>query len=116
MTLLILSACGTRIGQYYQGNIGKGSMSINLSSLSDLECILTFCDNATEEPNSNGANYNFTWNGWRIPIDTFITYPCQNNMAVENTTKWKNMSSTESQVYCDPSDGMLKVSFSKKGY
>ena len=76
---------------------------------SDMECILTFCDNATEEPNSSGANYNFTWDGIRIPIDTFITYPCQDNMAVENGTKWKNMSSTESHVYCDPLDGHLKV-------
>ena len=30
-------------------------------------------------------------------------------MAVENSTVWKNLSSTASQVYCDPSDGELKV-------
>ena len=76
---------------------------------SDLECILTYCDNATEEPNNNGANYNFTWDGNRIPIDTFVTYPCQDGMAIENATKWKNLSSTESLVFCDPSDGLMKV-------
>ena len=26
----------------------------------DLECVLTYCDNATVEPNTNGLNYNFT--------------------------------------------------------
>ena len=80
-----------------------------LHDYSDLECILTFCDNATEEPNTNGANYNFTWDGNRIPIDTFVSYPCQDDMAIENATIWKNLSSTESLVYCDPSDGLMKV-------
>ena len=79
-----------------------------LDFFSDLECVLTFCDNPTDEPNTNGANYNFTWDGDRIPVNTFITYPCQDDMAVENNTVWKNLSSTESQVYCDPSDGELR--------
>ena len=68
---------------------------------SNLECVLSFCDNASDIPNSNGANYNFTWNGNRIPLETFVQYPCQDGMAIENSTVWKDLSSTASQAYCD---------------
>ena len=79
-------------------------------------CILNSCDNATEEPSKNGANYNFTWDGNLIPLDSYIVYHCQDNMAIENATKWKSLSSTNVSVYCDPSDGQLKVAIEEYQY
>ena len=44
---------------------------------SQLECVLTYCDNATEEPNISGRNYNFTWDGGRILLGEDVFYPCK---------------------------------------
>ena len=74
---------------------------------SELECILTFCDNATEEPNDNGANYNFTWDEKVIPINTEVFYPCQDGMRIENDTYNKYEASTGSVIQC-AEDGLLK--------
>ena len=72
-----------------------------------LECILTYCDNATDLPNDNGANYNFTWDGNVIPLNTDIIYPCMDGMHVENDTYHKEEASNVSVVHC-ASDGHLK--------
>ena len=78
---------------------------------SDLECILTYCDQVledifigihqfvsfhfplpqpTDEPNDSGSNYAFAWDNLRTPLDQDLFYPCKTNMKVENTTKWKS--------------------------
>ena len=43
---------------------------------SDLECVVTYCDNPTTEPNTSGLNYNLEWDGERVPINGSIIYPC----------------------------------------
>ena len=74
---------------------------------SELECVLTYCDNATEVPNDNGANYNYTWDGEVIPLNTEVIYPCQDNMRIENDTYYRSDASNVSIVHC-ASDGYLK--------
>ena len=74
---------------------------------SELECILTYCDNATEEPNDNGANYNFTWDGEVILLNSDVVYPCQDYMMIENDTYYRYDASNTSIVHC-ASDGFLK--------
>ena len=44
---------------------------------SELCCVLTYCDNATEAPNTSGANYAFSWDGARVPLDEDVDYPCK---------------------------------------
>ena len=74
---------------------------------SELECILTYCDNATEIPNENGANYNFTWNGNVIPLNYDVIYPCKDGMRIENNTYSKYDASPLSVVNC-ASNGELQ--------
>ena len=56
---------------------------------SDLECILTYCDQVhkkmlpkftfpsqpTDEPNDSGSNYAFAWDNLRTPLDQDLVYP-----------------------------------------
>ena len=74
---------------------------------SELECVLTYCDNATDIPNNNGANYNFTWDGNVIPLNTDVVYPCQDGMRIENDTYTRKEASRTSVVHC-ASDGEMK--------
>ena len=67
---------------------------------SSLECVLTYCDAPTEGPNHSGANYNFTWDGLRVPLGEEVFYPCQDGMRVENSTDWKSEASNGSVVVC----------------
>ena len=69
----------------------------------DLECVLTYCDNATSAPNSP-HNYNFVWTGAVVPINNYLTYPCNNNHRVEQDVDWKNNAAASTQVKCK-SDG-----------
>ena len=74
---------------------------------SELECILTYCDNATHIPNENGANYNFSWDGELIPLYTDLAYPCKAGMRLENSTHYKGQASNMSVVSCG-GDGEMK--------
>ena len=74
---------------------------------SELECVLTYCDNATEIPNENGANYNFIWDGNVIPLNSDVDYPCKDGMKIENATYYRWHASNMSVVHC-ASDGELK--------
>ena len=67
-----------------------------------LECVPTFCDNATETPSSDGSNYNFVWDEELVPVNTFIKYQCQDDMRIENNTEDKESASKYSQVFCGP--------------
>ena len=67
----------------------------------DFECVLTYCDNATESPNTT-HNYAFTWDGKVVPLGQSVDYPCMENMAIENGTNWKENASTSSIVLCGP--------------
>ena len=69
---------------------------------SGLECVLTFCDNATTEPNIT-HNYALDWNGTEeslVTLDTDLVYPCMENMRLENTTNTKDEASSSSLVRC----------------
>ena len=65
-----------------------------------LECILTYCDNPVNDPNSNGANYNFAWGGNRIGLGKTIYYPCKTGHRVESDTNWKNESDSGTHITC----------------
>ena len=72
----------------------------------DLECVLKFCDNATEYPNTP-HNYNFNWNGAVIPLNTFVNYPCKNGHSLEQSVDWKHLAATVTQVKCNTT-GLLE--------
>ena len=67
---------------------------------STLECVLTFCDAPIHDPNHSGANYNYTWDGLRVPLGEELFYPCRDGMRVENSTEWKSEASNGSVVVC----------------
>ena len=71
----------------------------------DYECVLTYCDNATEAPNLS-HNYAYQWDEKVIPLGKYVEYPCMENMAVENNTANKVDASTSSFVLCG-ADGYL---------
>ena len=66
----------------------------------DLECVLSYCDNATDAPNSNGANYNFLWDENLVNLSHSLVYPCMDGMSVENDTDTKEEASVSSTVIC----------------
>ena len=79
-------------------------MSNKLSSFTmynndELECVLTYCDNATESPNT-GNNFNFVWDKNVIPLGDKVTYPCKANHAIEGDYQMKNQAPTEIEVLC----------------
>ena len=51
---------------------------------SELECVLSYCDNPIDEPNNSGANYNFVWVNNLVNISHTLAYPCMEGMRVEN--------------------------------
>ena len=71
----------------------------------DYECVLTYCDKATEAPNIT-HNYAFQWDGDVIPLGESVEYPCMEDMALENDTTRKHNASTSSFVLCGP-EGVL---------
>ena len=71
-----------------------------------LECILTYCDNATEAPNMT-HNYAFSWDNNVIHIDHSYHYPCKPGMRIENDTDTKYQASEYAVVRCG-SDGYLR--------
>ena len=70
---------------------------------SDLECVISYCDNPTTAPNSP-HNYNYIWYNNVIPINSYINFPCKNNHAVEQDRDWKSEAATWTAVKCQ-SDG-----------
>ena len=72
----------------------------------DLECIISYCDNATDAPNTP-HNYNFVWDNNVIPINTAVDYPCRANHAVEQQVNWKQDADTSTSVQC-LADGTLQ--------
>ena len=76
---------------------------------SELECVLTFCDNATLEPNIT-HNYALDWNGTEdslILLNDDLVYPCMLNMKVQNNTSTKDNASSLSLVRCGM-DGLFR--------
>jgi hypothetical protein len=75
---------------------------------SDLECVLTYCANATLDPNIDGHNYDFNPNNtyWyasnsnRAPLGWYLWYPCKTGYSIENNTMYKESASTGFNVYC----------------
>ena len=67
----------------------------------DLECVLAYCDNPVSLPNSNGANYNFTWDGALLTnLSHTIFYPCLDNHRLENDTISKYDADAGVSVVC----------------
>ena len=67
---------------------------------STMECVLTYCTNPTDLPNTNGSNYNFIWNQQRVLLGGSLWYPCKNLHFVENDTTWYNEADTGTRVHC----------------
>ena len=75
-------------------------------SPSNLDCILRYCHYPTFDPNTNGANYNFTWNNLtRVPLLNTIFYPCKSNHRIENDTRTIEEADTGTTITCGDTDG-----------
>ena len=70
----------------------------------DLECVLRYCDNATDTPNTNGANYRFTQTRTLIPLNNFFYYPCKSGHKIEQNVVWWSQAASSTPVKCK-SDG-----------
>ena len=67
----------------------------------DLECVLAYCDNPVSLPNSNGAKYNFTWDGALLTnLSQTIFYPCQEDHRLEGDTSSKSQAEGGLSVEC----------------
>ena len=67
----------------------------------DLECVLAYCDNPVSLPNSNGAKYNFTWDGALLTnLSQTIFYPCQDDHRLEGDTTSKSQAEGGLSVEC----------------
>ena len=64
-----------------------------------IECVLTYCDNATDFPNS-GNKFHFVWDQNVIPIGDKVTYPCKANHAIEGDYQFRYQAPTEIKVLC----------------
>ena len=71
---------------------------------SSLQCILTYCDNATSPPAS--TNLLSPWDGQVVPLNTILVYSCKPNMAIESDTNFKYQAATSTTVKCG-SDGLF---------
>ena len=75
--------------------------SMNYSiAVSDMECILTYCDNPIDDPNNNGANYNFLWANNRVVLGGKMFYPCKSGHRLENDTQYWSESDQGIHVSC----------------
>ena len=77
----------------------RWSRSLSLSP-PDLECVLRYCDNATDAPNTNGANYRFTQTRTLVSLNNYISYPCKSNHKVEQDVTWKSNAASSTAVRC----------------
>ena len=68
-------------------------------SPSDLECVITSCDNPTTDPNTNGLNYNFQWDGELVPIGDSIQYNCLDDYRHETDNPWKSGASNKENIW-----------------
>ena len=69
-------------------------------SPSNLECVLRYCNNPTNETNTDVLNYNFTWNGQRSLLGTTLDYPCKNGYRIEEDVPLKANASTKTIIEC----------------
>ena len=67
---------------------------------SDLECVIAYCDNPTTDPNTNGLNYNFTWDQNVIPLNESLTYHCEEKHRHEGDWNNKISATNEVDVLC----------------
>ena len=85
---------------YYTACNWSGNFSVYPS---DLECIISYCDNPIDDPNTNGANYDFQWTNNLIKISDYMSYPCKTNYYVEQSTMWKTLADDATLVRCNAS-------------
>ena len=64
-----------------------------------LECVVRFCDNATQIPNTDGNNYNMTFTGL-VSVGASLTYPCADNHRLEDDVDWKDEARGNVSVLC----------------
>ena len=67
---------------------------------SQLECKVQFCNNPITSVNTNGHNFNFTWDKTLTKIGDYLTYPCKDGMAFESNVKHQLDSPTFVKVLC----------------
>ena len=68
---------------------------------SQLECVLTYCDEPVLTPNMNGRNYNFTWDGNLLTrLGRTIFYPCKDDFRLENDTTRKEEAAEGAEIVC----------------
>ena len=76
-------------------------------AVGQLECILSYCDNITDTPNTDGSNYNFIWDNKVVPLNDVVQYPCKAGMKVENETDTKEEADSFIRIKCGQ-DGMFR--------
>lgn len=66
----------------------------------DLECVLTFCINASKHVN-NENNFDLNWDMQdKIRLGQKLTYPCKESMKIENNTVEKYEADFSIEVLC----------------
>ena len=68
---------------------------------------MTYCDNPTLDPNTNGLNYNYVWDQQLVPVGESIIYPCQDQHNHEGQLDFKHEAANETEVECG-SDGVFQ--------
>ena len=66
---------------------------------SDLECVITYCDNPITSPNDD-HNYNYNWNGNLVRIGQSISYPCMSGHRLEQNTQYHTHAAAQTLVQC----------------
>ena len=69
-------------------------------SPSNLECVLRYCNNPTNETNTDVLNYNFQWNGWRTLLGNSLNYYCKSSHRVEEDVDFKTGASMRTVIEC----------------
>ena len=68
------------------------------------KCECWTCSSAVcpqDDPNSNGANYDFTWDNSLTNISQYISYPCKYYHNVEQSTSYKSQAASATLVRCN---------------
>ena len=66
---------------------------------SDLECVISYCDNPTTSPNDD-HNYNLNWNNNLVLIGQRISYPCMSGHRLEQNVQYWSNAAAQTLVQC----------------
>ena len=65
-----------------------------------MECVVTYCDSPTMDPNNNGLKYNFTWDGNVVNLNDSVDYQCRDRHRHEGEWDEKHNATKNIKVTC----------------